>query len=914
MTDTKKISGLVKTQFPSFYKDEGQFFIDFVSAYYDWMESKTYARKEYIKKHKSTLAIVYGSANVVGNNTSFDTNFSNGDMIAISRDEDDYEIFTINTISNSSFLVLSTDKLPSFAHINASYGNVHLAENPGYYVRRTQDVVDIDETTDDFIVFFKETYLKNIQFSSVTDTQTMIKNSLDLYRSKGTPRSVDLLFKATFGIPAEIYYPATDIFTLSSGEWTIPTYLELSLNEKSIEFVGKQINGIKSGATAFCDNIIRRNVNGKLLDVAYISAISGNFETGEKINATVGGIDIETAPFIIGSLNELTIIDGGSGFSIGDFVSVTSNNGVQGRARVANTTNSTGAIATTLIDGGYGFSAAANVYISESILQIEDLRANSTLVNTYFNEESFEKIYQPTANITYESGTGTFNTGDDIFTYHANGDVNGIGAILSIVSLNSTFGELTAKVLSGSMDEADIYTTANAITAAVNTYANTTAYANVIGNYSNVVLQISNITGTFTTGELITTPLVGNGSLSRVSNTLGSNGTMFVSNATGVYHYSNVITGQTSGATATIDKVDLQIGVIGTNNTFQILSNNYMYSEEWNVNGSITFISSGSGFNFSVSNNFLYPEYINYATDLLTTNATHFIPIALDAVAYGLSGDPAANLTSNTIENSLTSVNTEIGKIQTLINFSPGSNYNRLPIVVIKDNITSTYRIEDEQILDISNTTSSFSVGELITQESTGYRGFVKAANNSELRVQKTHFYTDNNVILTVNATTLISGEDTGATANVDFITANAFSPFIGRDAVIDSVASIVNGAITLLDVTDSGFGYLHNETVTFDNDGSAIANLYTHGTAAGYYRSEDGFASSNKKIHDGEYWQSHSYEVRAAATLDKYHDMLKQVVHVAGTKMFGNLVHTSTTSVTSKLTPNTGTNTVIST
>ena len=35
----KFISNLVENQFPSFYKDEGENFILFMKAYYEWMES-----------------------------------------------------------------------------------------------------------------------------------------------------------------------------------------------------------------------------------------------------------------------------------------------------------------------------------------------------------------------------------------------------------------------------------------------------------------------------------------------------------------------------------------------------------------------------------------------------------------------------------------------------------------------------------------------------------------------------------------------------------------------------------------------------------------------------------------------------------------------------------------------------------
>jgi hypothetical protein len=44
MLNTTKTSDLVSSQFPTFYKDEGSNFIEFVKTYYEWMESQGYDR------------------------------------------------------------------------------------------------------------------------------------------------------------------------------------------------------------------------------------------------------------------------------------------------------------------------------------------------------------------------------------------------------------------------------------------------------------------------------------------------------------------------------------------------------------------------------------------------------------------------------------------------------------------------------------------------------------------------------------------------------------------------------------------------------------------------------------------------------------------------------------------------------
>jgi hypothetical protein len=917
MSIEKKISILIEEQFPDFYKSDGPLFVDFVQTYYEWMETKSDAREDFICDTKSSVQITHGSANVVGSNTTFINNFANGDKIAICRQTEDfdYELFTIDTVVNNTLIILSDAKLPDFAFSNTRYGTVANTPNPLWYGRRILDINDIDETIDSFLLYFKEKYLKNIQFATVSNTQRLVKNSLDLYRSKGTERSIDLLFKMAFGIPATVYYPSTDLFRTSAGTWKVPKYLELSPNELSVQFVNQQIRGVTSEATAFCESVIRRTVAGKIIDIAYISAINGAFITGEKIIRDDNTLDVEECPKMVGSLNALSMSANGIGqnFTIGDIVDIESTFGRQAKGRVANTANNSGTVTLTLEDGGYGYSQNAEVIISEYVLGVANIQPNTSESDFYFRD--WETVTQPYANITYSSATDTLSVGDDVFTYYGNGSLDGTGQILEIQATNSTAGEIRISILSGNMESSTFYTTSNAAAATQDTYGDVTATGNVVGIYSNVDIFVTGVSGTFTTGETLLQNSVNVGTFASLSNTFGANGTIRISNAnTNVLAiFGNTLTGETSGETATVNSITVFLGVKDTTNTFIATTNNYLVSDTLGVNGTVVSVSSGSGFDFDVSNNFLYEEYININTDYITTNATHYLTIDIDAAQYGLSGDPSGNLTSNTIENILGYQNTKIGKIRNLINFDPGSGYNFAPVIKIKDPWTYLWQERDEDALTITGATSSFSVGEIVTQNATGARSMVLTGSNSTiLYVQRLRLLDSNNFVLTTNSTTTITGETSGATANISLIQSNVIAEFIGYDAEISTLLATSNGSITEVEVTDSGFGFVNGEFVTltevsntsnFTND--AIAILSSYGTGSGYYTNKGGHLSGGKKLQDGHYWQRYSYEVRSSITLDKYRDTLKEVVHVAGTAMFGNLIHESVVGGTATATSN---------
>lgn len=889
----KKISSLVEQQFPAFYRTDGPIFVAFVKEYYKWMESnQRIACPIYLQKHKGTVKVISGNNQVIGYNSRFLEDFYEGGQIAIYKNAErtDYEIFTIDSIANSEFLTLKT--APSFSSSNTRYCLVRDQLNPLYYTRRIYDYRDIDNTVDEFIIHFKETYLKNIQFDTNTNIRQLVKHALDIYRSKGTERSIDLLFKIVFGVPAKVYYPGDDLFRLSDGHWYRPQYLEISLHKDADKFVNKQITGLTSGATAFVEAAVRRTVKGRLLDILYISAINGNFVTGEKINADGTGIRVSDAPTIIGSLTSLKVDEFGTGqeFKIGDIVKLESQYGTQGRARVTSISDITGLVNFELLHGGYGYTANAEVLISNTILTISDLVIDANNESgEYFT--LVEQLIQPMAVVEVANVVGSFTTNMEVYAY-TNNVVTGTGRVL----LASNTG-LTIAILSGDMDEPEIYNAGNTVSATVIDYTDATATANVVGWHSNVRFTTINKVGNFQDGEEIyqlngSGVEVANAVLLSYSTSIGANGSMRVANNTGAFK-PGAIYGRTSNATANISAIHLQVGVNNLSGNFVITDNNFVYGASSNTVGTVTIVSEGSGATVDVSDNLLYTENVELSIDYLRD----YVNVALDATSYGFPGMPSANLTNGTLDDILSTEEYTIGKLSALIGVNQGEGYNSPPIVRIYEPITFPYRKHDI-ILEIEGIDGNFAIGELVTQLSTDARGIVKSSNSSVVFIEQLRFSDENNFIPTTNATTIITGESSSTTANVVAVVEDGKSGVLGYNAEISAETQTANGAVTGLEVIDSGFGYLDGEEVVFSVEdkftGTATAVLGKHGKARGYYKQMGGFLSNQKKLHDGHYYQEYSYEVRSSIALNKYADMLRKLLHVAGTKSFAAYVLTS--------------------
>ncbi len=787
--------------------------------------------------------------------------------------------------------------------VKTYYKWLESANNSLFHSRRIFDYKDIDNTTDDFLVFFKEKYLTQIQLTSTTNTTQLLKHSLDLYRSKGTERGLDLLFRAVFGVPTSVYYPGSDIFRLSDGKWLVPQYLEVSLSEHNVKLVNKQIDGVNSEATAFVQNVVRRTVKGKLIDILYISTIKGVFETGEHISHS--SLTVDQYPAIVGSFTDIIISSSGTGagFSVGDIVTIISDFGEQAKARVVSISDTTGLVTLDLLYGGYGYTVNAEVLISEKVLTVDTLSVHSN--TEYF--ALFETVIQPLANINYLAGTGAFAVGEDVFTYFANGDPDGTGKILAITTINSTAGELMITVFSGNMENLNFFNTANVITAeqdVTNGYFDYTAEANVIGWNSDVALDLEDVTGAFVTSEQVVQVTaanteVTNGVSVAISSILGSNLTLSLANTNWEYTFQIGlrVLGLTSGASGNVQNISIDLGVVSIANAFVNTAGAYFFGNVTSANGEITSISEGTGAALAFDT-FIYTETVSLGNDFISGHLTTALNEDPWATPIAFPANSSANLEC-VIDDCLGYENVEIGQIASLTGLNKGTGYTKDPVIRIHEPWTYPFSERGGSIIEFENATGNFVIGEEVTQSASSGRGEIVSTNTTHMVVDRLRLLDEDDFVNTTSPGTLIVGLDTSVQANVLNVLDDQTRRYIGLNALIDSEVQTQSGAITDLAIVDSGFGYVDGEEISFSTSstiegevGVGSVSLQTHGEGAGFYKQKGGFLSDQKRLFDGDFYQEYSYQIKSSLTLDFYIDMLRQVIHVAGTKPFGKFVH----------------------
>lgn len=310
---------------------------------------------------------------------------------------------TVSQLVENQFPSFYKEDGPGFvAFVKAYYEFLETTDKYTYKENRELfNSNDIDDTLSEFLVHFKEKYLSDFPFVTATDKRFMIKHIMDYYRSKGSKQSLELLMRLLYNEEVDIYYPGEDILKPSDSEWYRPVYIELAKSSRTRGFVNKQIRGSNSGATAFVEGIVTKRVDGKLVDVVYLSSVRGNFRRNERV--TDDGI-IKNAPKIVGSLTSLTIELGGRNNIVGDIFDVITEQGRQGKVRVDAIENATGKVDFAITEAGYGYTnstssaTATDVYISSALLYTD----NS---NTTLDFIRFEPVVQRLETLTLLSAT-----------------------------------------------------------------------------------------------------------------------------------------------------------------------------------------------------------------------------------------------------------------------------------------------------------------------------------------------------------------------------------------------------------------------------------------------------------------------------------------------------------------------------
>ena len=285
--------------------------------------------------------------------------------------------------------------------------------------------------------------------------------------------------------------------------------------------------------------------------------------------------------------------------------------------------------------------------------------------------------------------------------------------------------------------------------------------------------------------------------------------------------------------TASIDyKLDGILKVKTSTNTVYCIGNNFVtqisVGQAFRVQGSNTLFrvhSKGSG----------TPGPGNPGAQTLVST----VRTSVNARGPGYTKLAGANVTS-TLYDALTYSNT-LFAIDSILISNPGKNYKTFPTITAID--TEIAGLDEED----------------------GYGG-----------------YLGRNAVLVANTLT-------GTIAELKMLTPGSNFNKYAKAFVLNKTQG--NGAVTTTYTAQRVNGTTVNKSTvlknTYSGEGQALPSGVTN--YPGRYVDTKGFLSWNNKLQDNYYYQDFSYVIRITELLEKYKEVIKNLVHPVGTKMFAD-------------------------
>jgi hypothetical protein len=222
-----------------------------------------------------------------------------------------------------------------------------------------------------------------------------------------------------FNEEVEFYYPQRDVLIASDGKWFVEKSIKVSdiavdgvPNNNTLvvnNFLGTRIQGNVSGATAIIENAESYYEGGSLIKELKISSQVGEFESGEVIQSTFvenGVTKTISANLFSGIINTVDILKSGSGYYVGNTVTVESNTG-SGAVIVVSAVSSGNLTSIVPFEGGAGFRVGNPILVTGGSGTGANAAVGSVTANSYFHPNSYNVVW---STISLESGTRIGNS------------------------------------------------------------------------------------------------------------------------------------------------------------------------------------------------------------------------------------------------------------------------------------------------------------------------------------------------------------------------------------------------------------------------------------------------------------------------------------------------------------------------
>ena len=268
------------------------------------------------------------------------------------------------------------------AFLEAYYEYLEQTGKPYEIVGNLRNYFNIDKTVDDFLQYFKTQFGKDIPEAVFANSNKphVIKRLRDFYRSKGSEKSFQFLFRLLYQEEIEFYYPSVDMLRVSDGRYTkdkILRCIDTSGSSAIFDFTGKTITGGTSGTQGIVELVLKEQVGVFEVSTIYLSKVVGTFIDNETITDGTNTFTLDRM------VTGYTITHPGNGYSVEDNIPIVGGGAGASGAQFLVSSLTTGSITTYAIPtAGTGYVVGDKLTINNTGKLEIDGRTCSVLVKT----------------------------------------------------------------------------------------------------------------------------------------------------------------------------------------------------------------------------------------------------------------------------------------------------------------------------------------------------------------------------------------------------------------------------------------------------------------------------------------------------------------------------------------------------
>ena len=820
-----------------------------------------------------------------------------------------------------------------------------ISRKPLNATKTFKDLINSDETTAGLLKSFKKELYPNVRDDASVDLKYFIKHLKEFYRSKGSEKSFQTLFRALYAQESlDFYYPKTDLLKVSDGNWAQDTILQLDYDVSYFDFNGLTITGLTSGSTAFVSNVTTRKLGTITLIELVLTNESGVFTVGETFTATlVSGSTLSA--IILGMLTDIEITDGGTGYDIGDTITIVSDtthleledlpgaDGFQGfllqedglpETRSAYTSDSSSEGIMNNEDGAdlVGFGAVATVTATTgdqvTLMPITSggngfqLDDSFTFDNTDTNVEVTAEAVVATVKDTYqvERLTTQLFEAVETVTFNITGATVVVPFSVSVVAgylvaNDVIFSDATkvGEVISISDSEIRVYDRSN---------ENSALGAIINGDF----LFLFDSDGVAISGA--TSVVVFDSSLTNPSEDVAFNAANYTTAAAGLLSLSGTYSRTGTTVTNTIAAGHNAYQFFTINNAFSsdpvaddMLTDNSTFgsatkkftviryaSETKTVFGHSTLGTFSSGNTVNLVN----PNGIGQVLledQIPTTSGTYSGTVSTEGELLQDDDFPTTSILYNGSISGEGRINSEDINIDVDGGTALNSTISGLSITHDFTSGTISGTGDDGAVFTPTTVANSsvFTITTSGTGSTTGAVTLISNANTamkSAMTIESQTFGTVNTIAITSHGsgyesipTVSLQNSYYEGRGEVDSVNGG----FLGSNANV--TIGTLGGTVTDVTVSEIGHGYLTDPSVTapVQSTQATLTPVITPTkTKVGVFTDESGQPSSRKKVQDNDYYQDYSYVLQTTDSINVWQEDVLKLLHPAGFKLFGEV------------------------